>query len=271
MEWSFWCPVMLCGLVAGGSTGLVGSYIVGMRIPFLGVCVSHAALAGAVLGSLLGLTGQMLFIPALIFALATALLLGLLDQNRMEGDSNLLVGILFSLSMGLAFLGLGMFSVLGKSDHDVRQLLWGSLLFCRWYELKIMAMVTAAILIFVVLFYKEMQALMFSRLHATLAGIHVAVVWTLFLFLVSLALTVNFQTVGGLMIYSLMTNPAIAAFQIVRGGKKILICSAAFGAISGLGGFIISGLTDLPTGAVIVLLSSLIVALAAIARRIGNR
>jgi ABC-type Mn2+/Zn2+ transport system permease subunit len=30
-------------------------------------------------------------------------------------------------------------------------------------------------------------------------------------------LTVDFQTVGGLMIHSLLTNPAAAAFQLVKG------------------------------------------------------
>ena len=39
MDLLFWAPVMCAGLVAGASTGLLGSYIVGMRIPFLGICV----------------------------------------------------------------------------------------------------------------------------------------------------------------------------------------------------------------------------------------
>jgi len=64
-ELSFWAPVLVGGLVAGGSSGLLSVYIVGMRIPFLGVCVAHAALAGAVFGALAGLEGQMLLLPAL--------------------------------------------------------------------------------------------------------------------------------------------------------------------------------------------------------------
>ena len=44
-----------------------------------------------------------------------------------------------------------------------------------------------------------------------------AIVLSLFLLLASLVLTVNFQTVGGLMIYSLLANPAVAAARLVRG------------------------------------------------------
>jgi len=37
MDWLFWAPVMCAGVVTGASTGLLGGYIVGMRIPFLGI------------------------------------------------------------------------------------------------------------------------------------------------------------------------------------------------------------------------------------------
>ena len=74
---------MICsGGVAGASTGLLGTFIVGMRIPFLGVCVSHAALAGAVFGALFGLSGPALLLPALAGATATALAFGASTRKR---------------------------------------------------------------------------------------------------------------------------------------------------------------------------------------------
>ena len=142
----FWMPVMVAGTVAGASTGLLGAYVVGMRVPFLGVCVSHAALAGAVFGALFGLEGQMLLLPAVAAAGATALLLGLLSPEHVRIDNNVLIGVLFSLSMGLAFLGIGLFSVYGISDNEVRNLLWGSLTFCRWSDVRLMAATAAAML-----------------------------------------------------------------------------------------------------------------------------
>ena len=264
----FWAPVMAGGLLAGASTALLGVYVVGMRIPFLGVCVSHAALAGAVFGSLFGLTGPALLAPALAAAVVTALLLGMLDPDRLGLDANVVLGLLFSLTMGLAFLGIGLFAVFGRSDNDARSLLWGSLNFCRWRDVGLMGAAAAAVLAFVVACCKEMRALMFSRLEAAAAGIHVTGVWTAFLILTAVVLTVNFQTVGGLMIYSLMTNPAAAAFQLVRGHGRALALSMVLGAASGLGGFLIAAATDLPTGAMIVILSSALVAAAAVIARL---
>jgi manganese/iron transport system permease protein len=273
MDWLFWAPVICSGSLAGASTGLLGTYIVGMRIPFIGICVSHAALAGAVFGSLCGVSGPMLVFPSLAGAVVAALLLGTLDPESAHVDSNVMMGMLFSLTMGLAFLGLGLFSVYGIADNDVRGLLWGNLNFCRWRDFYIMgggAILEAAI---VAAFYKELRAILFSRTHAAAAGVSVTLVWTAFLVLTSVVLTVNFQTVGGLMIYSLLTNPAVAAFLLVKGYGKALALSTLLGLLSGLGGFLLAAATDLPTGAMIVIVSSLFVGVAwvvsAIRRRIG--
>ncbi len=271
IDLAYFAPVMVGGAIAGASTGLLGTYVVGMRIPFLGVCVAHAALAGAVFGGLAGLEGAALLAPALAGAGATALALGLMDPERLRADTNVLIGVLFGLSMGLAFLGIGLYPVLGRSDNAVRNLLWGSLNFCRWSDVALMAAVAAATVAFLALFAKEMRAILFSRAHAEAAGIHVTAVWTAFLLLTSAVLTVNFQTVGGLMIYSLMVNPAAAAFQLVRGHGRALALSAGLGAVSGVGGFLIAALFDLPTGAMIVILSSALVGGAAGVARLRRR
>lgn len=266
----FWAPVIAGGTLAGASSGMLSVYIVGMRIPFLGICVAHAALAGAVFGALAGLTGQMLLLPALAGAVLMSLALGLADPRRINMDANVIMGLLFSVTMGIAFVGFGLFIVLGRSDNDVRSLLWGSLTYCRWSDVWLMLGAAAALAAFVLAFGKEMRAILFSRHDAQAAGIHATAVWTGFLVLTAVLMTVNFQTVGGLMIYSLITNPAAAAFQLVKGARRAMILAVIFGAISGLGGFLLSAVTDLPSGAVIVLVSALLVALAAVWARLRS-
>ena len=200
-------------------------------------------------------------------AVLTALALGLLDPQRVQLDDNVVLSFLFSATMGLAFLGIGLHGILGRSDNDVRSLLWGSLNFCRWRDVWLMLAATGALFAYVIVFFKELRAIMFSRVDAAAAGVRVKAVWSGFLVLVAVVLTVNFQTVGGLMIYSLISNPAAAAFQLVKGCRRTMALSAALGAASGLGGFLISAATDLPSGAVIVLVSSALLALAALWRR----
>ncbi len=259
MDLVYWLPVLVGGVLSGASCGALGNYVVGMRVPFLAVCISHAALAGAVFGSLAGLSGPWMTLPALVTAMLTALSLGALEGRSRRLDTNIVIGILFSLSMGLAFLGIGLFGVLGRSDNDVRSLLWGSLNFCRWADVRWIAACAVLLVCFLTVFRKEMCAILFSRTHAAAAGVQVGLVWTAFLILTSAVLTVNFQTVGGLMIYSLITNPAVAAFQLTRGHDRALLTSVALGAASSLLGFLTAAWLDLPTGATIVILSSCLV------------
>jgi len=135
---------------------------------------------------------------------------------------------------------------------------------------NLMLVTSIALATYVAIFFKELRAILFSRVDAEAAGIRATVVWTGFLILTAATLTVNFQTVGGLMIYSLICNPAAAAFQLTRGCGPVLALAAVFGAASGLGGFLIAAATDLPSGAVIVLVSSALLGVAALIGRRGR-
>jgi len=267
----FWAPVMVGGAVAGASSGALGTFIVGMRIPFLGVAVAHAALAGAVSGGLCGLEGQPVLLPALGGAIVSALGLGWMQPHRSQVDDNMVLSLIFSMTMGLAFLGIGLYGILGKSDNDVRSLLWGSLNFCRWHDVRLMVGSALGLFVYMGVFWKELRAILFSRADAEAAGIRASLVWTGFLVLTATTLTVNFQTVGGLMIYSLMSNPAAAAFQVARGCHRVLAWSAVLGAACGLGGFLLAAVTDLPSGAVLVLVSSALLGVCAYWGRGGAR
>jgi manganese/iron transport system permease protein len=250
-------PVLAAGALSGGSTAAVGVYVVGMRVPFLGVCISHAALAGAVLGALAGLSGEWLMVPALGAAMAAALLLGLLDPRRLRADANVTMGFLFVLMLGLTFLGIGLLERQGSGREAAMGLLWGGLTFCTWRDVAYMAVVAGAQACFLAVFGKEMRAILFSREHAAASGVRVGAVWTGFLVLTSAALAVNFQTVGGLMIYGLMVCPAAGAFQLVRGHGRALMLAVAMGAASGVGGFLLALWGNVPSaGAMIVLLAA---------------
>ena len=67
-------PRILLGAVLGGAgCALVGYLLVNLRLPFLAVCLSHAAMAGAILGYLLG---QPVLATAFAGSILAALVLG---------------------------------------------------------------------------------------------------------------------------------------------------------------------------------------------------
>ena len=112
-------PIVIAGLLGGASAGLVGVYIVGMRMPFVGVCIAHAAMAGAVWGHLLGLPE---LLSALVVSVVASASLALLGRGRLRLDTNVALGVLFSLMMGLVFLGIGLSP---GAKGPLLGLLWG--------------------------------------------------------------------------------------------------------------------------------------------------
>ena len=262
---SFFVWIFLGAVISGASCALIGVYLVGLRLPFLGLSISHAATAGIVLCLLLGFPAVW---PAWIFASLVAVSLAGVRPERSRIDSNVALSVLFSLMLGLTFLGIGL---IDTSRSEVLALLWGNILFVRKGQVLAIAAVGLVFGLFAWLFNKELKVLLFSRTLAWATGLHELFVYGLFLGLTGWTLAVNLPLVGGLLIFCLITNPAAAAYQVCNGHRALIGLSILFGVLSGALGFAASYLLDLPTGACIVTVSALIFGGAVLYRRLSGR
>ena len=84
------------------------------------------------------------------------------------------------------------------------------------------------------------------------------------LFLTGATGTAALRSIGGLLIFALILNPASAAHQLTYSMKRMFLLSAVFGVLSGWIGLLVSYLFDVPSGATIVITSSVIFILAAV-------
>lgn len=257
---SFFFLVIIAAALAGGSLSFLGVYIVGMRLPFIGTCISHAAMAGAVFAVVFGVSQG---VGAVVMSVLAALSMAAIPPEKARIDTNVLLAILFSVLLGLTFLGIGL---VDGSRSELLGLLWGSILFVSRQGVLLILGTAILAALFAFLFNKEMKVLLFSRSIASATGIHDTLVYGLFLAVCGLTISVNLPIVGGLMIFSLITNPAAAAYQICRGHRAVVGASILIGVLSAVGGFAVSYLLDWPTGACIVLLSSVFFAVAVICK-----
>lgn len=248
--------IIAAAIIGGGSIGSLGAYIIGMRIPFIGIAISHAAMLGAVAGYLLHLP---IFPCALGMSLISAWILGGFFSPAMKVHSDTHTSILFSVMMGLVFLGMGLMK------NDVSPLLgmmWGNLLFVNINNLYVMIVLAAIFIIFCLIFHKELKGILFSPDLARASGISVSMITTLFLMIAAAIIAANLNIVGGLLLYSLLTCPAAAAYELGRNLRSVILLSTLFGIASAAGGFAISYHINLPTGSCIALFSALIYAAA---------
>ncbi len=100
---------------------------------------------------------------------------------------------------------------------------------------------------------KEIKAVLFSRRIAAGSGIAEGMIVYLLLAGSGAVITASLTAVGGLMLFSLLTNPVAAAARWFTTFRGCLIGSAALGAASALIGLGLSAWLNLPVGACIVL------------------
>jgi manganese/iron transport system permease protein len=213
--------------------------------------MAHAAFAGALLGLFLGFNP---LIGAFVVSIAAAAVIGpLADRGQLNPDTS--IGVLFSLMLGLAFLLIGLMS---GSKSGALDLLWGSILTNTRMDIVLLSIVAVIVVALVILFYKEIQATVFHRDLALSVGIPATIILYGILFLTGATITVTLRSIGGMLIFSLILNPAAAAYQLTYSMKRMFILAAVFGVLSGWIGLLFSYLFDIPSGATIVVTSSLI-------------
>jgi manganese/iron transport system permease protein len=255
LQYHFMQNAILAGLLGGITCSVVGVFVVTMHLSFIGVCIAHAAFAGALLGLWLGFNP---LIGALLFSLASAAIIGpVADRGELNPDTS--IGIIFSLMLGLAFLFMGL---MPGARTEALNLFWGSILTVTQPDIIFLAAITGAIVGLVAIFYKEIQAVICHREVALAVGIPATVIFYGLLFSTGVTITASLQSIGGLLIYCLILNPAAAAYQLTYSLKKMILIAVAFGVISCWAGLAASYLLDIPSGAAIVITSAIIFGLA---------
>jgi manganese/iron transport system permease protein len=257
LGYQFMQNAILMGFLGGIACSAVGVFVVLLHMPFIGVCMSQAAFAGALLGLWLGFNP---LIGAFVLSLLAAAIVGpLADRGDLNPESS--IGVIFSLMLGLSFLFIGL---MPGTKSSALELFWGNILTNTRGDLILLGIVAAIVVIIVSLFYKEIKATIFNRDIALAVGIPSGLVLYGLLFLTGATITASLRSIGGLLIFSLILNPAAAAYQITYGLKWMFLISAGFGVFSCWAGLLLSYLFNFPSGATIVIVSSLIFLLAVI-------
>ena len=255
--YQFMQNAILSAFLGGIACATIGVFVVLMHMPFIGVAMSHAAFAGALLGLWLGFNP---LIGAFALSLTAAAIIGpLADRGELSPETSL--GVIFSLMLGLAFLFMGL---MPGTQSGALELLWGSILTNTRSDVILLGIVTGVVVGLVLVFYKEIQATIFHRDMARSVGIPATIILYGVLFLTGATITVSLSSIGGLLIFSLILNPAAAAYQLTYSMKRMFLLSAGFGVISGWTGLLISYLFNVPSGATIVVTSSVIFMIAAL-------
>lgn len=254
---------IVSGIFIAISASTLGVFLVLKNMSLIGEGLAHVSFAAIALGLLLSDEPLLLSIPIVI--LASFLILKMKERAKINEDAT--IGMLASFSMAL---GIIIASVAKGFNIDLFSYLFGSILFISNMELIISILVSLSILILIALFYEELFALTFDESFSKVNGIKVEKINYLLSLLTSVTIILGIRIVGTLLISSLIIFPSISALQLKKSFKGTLAYSALFAFIGVVFGILASYVLDIPSGATIVMVNSIIFVVTMVINKVRN-
>lgn len=257
---SFLLGTTLLAVVTALACALPGVFVVLRRNSMLVEGIAHAVLPGIVVGYALT---RDLNSPWLIFGAALAGLVVVL-ANEWLIETGLLTG---DAPQGLVFPSLfaaGVILVTIDFSHvhlHTYVVLVGDLNLAAFQQLVVngvsigpeylyvMLAVFVVNVAFIALFYPKLKVTTFDPQFAAVLGMRTRLLYTAFMFLVSVTLVTAFYAAGVILVISLLVVPAATALLISKRLSVMLVFTAVFAVVGALAGFWIAYVLNAATSA----------------------
>lgn len=259
--------VLLGTALLGLASGIAGTFAVLRKESLIGDGLSHAALPGVVIAFLL--TGikdiEVLITGAALSSITAAWLITITVENSKIKFDGALATILS------AFFGLGMVlltyvqSLNDAGQAGLSKFIFGQAATILARDVYITSAAALIIIVLTALFWKELKLISFDVEYAKTLQIPVTFTLILYRSLLIMTIIIGIQSVGAILISSLLIAPAVGARQWTNKLGTMCILAGFFGMISAIGGTIWStSVPKLPTGPAIIVILSILVLLSLI-------
>lgn len=262
------------------AAALVGVIVFLRKQSLLGESLSHAAYPGVILGvicaGILHIGGHnevpialLIMSGAFLSSMAGLKLIGILERKwNVRTDSALCFVLSTFFGIGLTLASQVQFSFTSLY-RQIQVYLYGQAATMTDIHVVIYGVLSFAISAILLLFYKEIQVMIYDRSYAKTIGINTKPIDFLLFLLIVLAVVIGIRSVGVVLMSAMLIAPAAAARQYTNKLYAMLGLSACFGVASGFLGNVLSiEITTflikkypatrlvLPTGPMIVLVAS---------------
>jgi len=264
-QYNFLQTALITSIMVGIMSGIVGSFIILRGMSLMGDAISHSVLPGVAIAYMLGIN---LVIGASLMGLLAAVLIGYIaDRSALKNDTA--IGIIFSAFFALGFILIS----LAESTTNLHHILFGNVLAVNDSDLMLTAFILAAVVLFVVLFFKELLISSFDPTFAQAYGLKTTFLHYGLMVVLTLVTVSALQTVGIILIVAMLITPAAVGFLWTNSLSKMMIIASSVGVVSAIVGLYFSYTWNLASGPAIVLVAAAIFAISFILspKRFDNR
>jgi manganese/iron transport system permease protein len=254
LTYEFMQRAMLAAILIGGVSGVIGCFIVVRGMSFFGEALGHSILPGVAIAYIFKAD---LFLGGLIAGIGTAIGIGwLTGRGRLREDTA--IGVVF---VAMFALGIVIISTGGSYAVDLTHILFGNVLGVRASDLVIMAISGVVVIGVIALFYKELLTQSFDPGLMSTLRLPGEALRVLLLVLIAVTIVASLQTVGIALMLAMLVTPAATAQLVVKRLHLMMIVASIIGMVSGVIGLYLSWQFNVPSGAAIVLTTTLIFAI----------
>ena len=250
LEFEFMRQAIAIGVSLGILSAVVGSYLILQQMGMMSGVISHAVLPGISLAFFLEID---LLLGAFAAGVLSALcVMGIQKRSRIKVDAAMALILTSFLALGVILI-----STLKTDRIDLDGILFGDILGVTSGDVWRTLIITGIILLFTKLFYKELEFYTFDPLGAKACGLPVNLLYFGLICAITLTIVASMETVGVLLVMSLLVGPAITAYLLVKELSQMMFLGSIIGAVASVTGMYGSYYFDLPSGAAIVMIISL--------------
>ncbi|HLV35973.1 MAG TPA: metal ABC transporter permease [Spirillospora sp.] len=259
LQFGFMQRAMLAVILIGIVSGVMGAFVVTRGMAFLGDALAHTVLPGVAVAFLsTGGNSSAILIGGLVAGVLSAVGIGLLTRGQRLAEDTA-IGVIFA---GAFALGIGIISRAQNYAADLTHILIGEILAVSTDNLLLIALIGGAVLVSVVILYKELLVISFDPTLAQTLRLPGETLRLVLLVLLALTIVIGVQAVGIVLVAAMLVTPAATARFFTRRLHSMMALSAVIAVFSGIAGMYIAWHERIAASAAIVLTMTVLFLLA---------
>jgi len=262
-KYDFMIRSLITAIASGAMLSILGPFAINRNMGFMADAMAHATLPIIAVGVFLGFSISELGVPA---AILIAIFLGLIIKNTNVGEDTA-IGIIFSSFFALGFVLISLLNV----TVNLEDLLFGQILAVNTADVYIVIFLLIVVSLSVLIFFKQLLFYSFDPIGAEVKGLNTTFLNYLFLILLSIAIVGSLQTVGIILVLSMLIIPAAASKLVTNTFVASIRISIIFGVFSSVTGLYMSYFFNLPSGPSMSLVATSIFVLSYISNKISKK
>src|SRR5713226_1388547 len=267
---SFLLAPLVASLILAGNLTYLGVHVVERGVVFVDLSLAQIAALGTTIAVLYGLDphGSGSYWFSLGFTFLGAAVFSTARAHKARIPQEAVIGISYAVASAAALLAM---SKSAEQTEHLKEMLVGNILTVSWAEVRLTALLYAAVGVFHYIFRKKFLLISLHPEKAREMGVSIAFWDFLFYASFGLVVTSSVAIAGVLLVFCYLIVPSVGAMLYAeRIGPRLAIGWTMGTVVSALGVYL-SLKIDLPTGATIVCTFGLVLIIMAIVRPLIQR